>query len=617
MAVVKILKGDNAKRVLRYVFNHSLPGDPIDEHEAESNVEGAIEQFRQVRQQHDFQKGRGEVMHLVQSWDEHDSKKMKPEEFNLMGRKLVEEYFKGHQFVVVTHTDTDHTHNHIVVNRVNMDTGKLIEKKYKHLHELRKQNDKLCLAVGLKIPNQDANVRRDNVPEKVRQMVRFNKESWVMDIRNKADVARHMSTSYDEYTGYLSAFGIRARVEDKNITYFYSGRSRGKRGDKLGKVYDKHGLEEQFRANDALFASRPDIRERLRATGSHFAVPGNDTLRNSGAVLLESGVQGRLQSKEYSKFTKTDRRTVGSKPLSDRELSHSILPVSEVSRARGNILEYCKKNKIQLVQNERGKTVLKGREHVMITDFTAINTKNGTHGTLIDFVAAHHNLTLIQAVARINNNPNLLLLEKHFGEVKRKYTSFYIPKNDQMDWGNSSKKLSLFLKHKGVDESLGSKMMHAQQASVSKSGSVHLFSEGSSSGSFEFSEGPNNSWNEKAHGHFTKPFHTRNTQSKKSTLFISAFDFLSHGGPRAFSDSKRGDGIIALMKPDHAIVDLFLAENSHVKELNFFIPKNRSLHPSELDFFNVLKGRLNPLGIEVKQVSSPHLNKSKGLELEI
>ena len=172
-----------------------------------------------------------------------------------------------------------------------MESGKQIPHKFLHLHELRKINDRLCLARGLQIPNKDANERKARIPDRVQNMVRMGKQSWLYDIMNKADVARHLATSYDQYTDYLDAFGVRTRVEDKNITYFYPGRSRGKRGDNLGKHYDKPGLEAQFKKNDERFQAHPEIRDQLLKSMSSQLhgqrVPVPDELQELRSIYQE------------------------------------------------------------------------------------------------------------------------------------------------------------------------------------------------------------------------------------------------------------------------------------------------------------------------------------------
>jgi Relaxase/Mobilisation nuclease domain len=131
--------------------------------------------------------------------------------------------YKGHEAIIKTHTDTGKIHNHIVVNMVNHETGKMLENKKYHLHKLRDLNDKICLANGLSVINREAKERRARLPDKVLRMERFNRFSYIFDTKQKADFARKYATGYDEYVAILGQLGVAARVENKNITYYYPG----------------------------------------------------------------------------------------------------------------------------------------------------------------------------------------------------------------------------------------------------------------------------------------------------------------------------------------------------------------------------------------------------------
>ena len=617
MAIVKVLFRKNAARVIRYVFGHSQPGDSVDSESCPPHQEGAISEFKMVREQHDFQDGNNQALHIVQSWDENESKKFPPSEFNAMGKKLVEDYFKGHQFVIVTHTDKPHIHNHIVVNTVNMDSGKLVENKYHHLHKLREINDKLCLERGLKIPNQDATLRRERMPEKVKQMVRNNRPSWVWDVKNKADVARFLSTSYDEYTSYLGAFGVQARVEEKNITYFYPGRSRGKRGDTFGKHYDKAGLEEQFKANNERFRARPDIRARLWENATPLRDGSGRTFRDSSGLLLDAGIPNSEVPKDYSRFTKTSRRDHRPLPASERELAYGIFPVEEIKRAKRSILDYCNENKITTGLNTKGQTVLSGKEFIVIDGHQAHNTKNGTHATLIDFVASHHGITLLQAVSKINGNKSLDSFEDTFGTIKRNYTSFYIPKSDQMPHPKARELLSHFLKASGANPKAADNLLKHQRAEVSAKGIIRFFAESDSSGALEYSKGENDVWSVTKQGKFKRPFHKRVPRGSELFVYMEPKSYLARKGAENFFDRVHKDGILALMEPEASHVSHFLSDHEHVKHVQVVKPKGRQLNKAELDFFGVLKDRHEKHGIKLSFIEPEISHKREGPELSM
>lgn len=89
------------------------------------DVETAVQDFKAVKQLHN-QEGFNQTVRLLQSWSPEESKLKTPEEFNKIGREWVESLFPGHQYVIRTHTDKAHTHNHIVVNTIHEETGSRI-----------------------------------------------------------------------------------------------------------------------------------------------------------------------------------------------------------------------------------------------------------------------------------------------------------------------------------------------------------------------------------------------------------------------------------------------------------------------------------------------------------
>lgn len=612
MAIVKILFRKEVAPVIRYVFGHTQPGDPADSASCPPHAEGAIIEFKAVRDQHDFKSGRNEAVHIIQSWNESDSQRLTPQTINTMGRQLVEEHFKGHQFVVVTHTETGKYHNHIVVNTIHMETGKAIEKKFKHLHQLRNINDRLCLEKGLQIPNRDATERKARIPQKVQQMVRAGRESWLLDVRGKADVARFLATSFDQYKDYMDAFGITTRVEDANITYFYPGRSRGKRGDNLGKAYDKPGLAKQFQLNVERFMAKPEVRaELMRATAQITQNPIH-ALQNSNDILARVGVQSDQFPKNYMKYTKNKRRHQSDHPLSERELSSQIISSSEIRKAKRSILDYCKENNIALTKDQEGRSVLKDKTYIVIHGDIAVNTRNGTRGSLIDFVAAHHKLTLLQAISKINGTQAPSQFEHEFGSIKRNYTAFYIPKPDQMPHTQAVEHLGKFLRSIGGSPKVASDLMKHQRAEVSKSGTIRLFAESDPGGAIEVTEGAEKHWKEKKQGEFRNPFFQRPPKRNKLMLYLEPKSYLS-GRSNILSDSSHHDGILALMEPNKSIIDHYLGQNPGIRKIEVITPKHKNLSQTELDFFGVLKQKLHERGIEVSTLSQERALSHEGL----
>lgn len=57
----------------------------------------------------------------------------------------------NHQFIVCTHIDEKHLHNHIIFNAVNLECTMKFNNEYNSFFKVRAMSDQICLENGLKI----------------------------------------------------------------------------------------------------------------------------------------------------------------------------------------------------------------------------------------------------------------------------------------------------------------------------------------------------------------------------------------------------------------------------------------------------------------------------------
>jgi len=75
-----------------------------------------------------------------------------PEEANKIGYELASRFTKScHSFIVATHVDTRHVHNHIVVNSVDIEAKGKFKNFWGSSKALRRLNDLICLESGLHV----------------------------------------------------------------------------------------------------------------------------------------------------------------------------------------------------------------------------------------------------------------------------------------------------------------------------------------------------------------------------------------------------------------------------------------------------------------------------------
>ena len=80
---------------------------------------------------------------------------IKPEEANAVGYELAKRFTKGkHAFVVATHNDRAHLHNHIIFNAVDLQGKRKFRNFFLSSYALRKLSDIICFEHGLSIVDE-------------------------------------------------------------------------------------------------------------------------------------------------------------------------------------------------------------------------------------------------------------------------------------------------------------------------------------------------------------------------------------------------------------------------------------------------------------------------------
>lgn len=87
--------------------------------------------------------------HFVQSFPAEDG--LTPQQVNAIGVEFAQKQFPDFEVVVATHLDTNHLHNHLVVNSVSCKDGKKLHQNAADLQRHRQVNDEICMAHGLQV----------------------------------------------------------------------------------------------------------------------------------------------------------------------------------------------------------------------------------------------------------------------------------------------------------------------------------------------------------------------------------------------------------------------------------------------------------------------------------
>lgn len=557
---------------------------------------------------------------IIQSWSPKESKLVSPDKYNEMGQELAQRLAPGHLAWVVTHTDKEHIHNHIVICTVHSETGKLFENKRANFYKMHDINNQIAQERGF--GHNDIKGRNPNkiwAPPGAGDMAVRGKKTWFFDMIQRADFAKAVSTSFDEYVGILKTRGVHVRIEDKNISYQYGKTRKAIRGDRIHDQYTQQGLIKAFKENDAKFTANPGLKQQIRGDiDAAFDRNGNFVGTQSN-LLPQSAIHSKFGEKDYRQFTKIDRKHSRDELPTIFDRSGGPLYLEMKKASEKSIFEYCKENKVQLIQNKEGKRVLRGQEFVIVEDKYWTNSKNGREGTLIDFVRAHRETSELRAIAIINNNPKLLMLEPHLGQYAKGTLPFYVPKFKSPMEAGSEKTLQRLLSSHNYNPSHAKQMLKNDKVKIGEDLSVWFLGEKNES-AFEFKEEPNSKWSKKHHGKKSHSFLETVTKSKELVVHQTVLDFLAAKVSERQS-SHQGHTNVFVMFDESSTQRLteFLALNPHITEVH--ISPKQSVEKGGFDkkLFNELKSRFNPFDIHVKELQISELGKdrSKGPDISI
>ena len=104
---------------------------------------------------HAIDKGTNLGRHLIQAFQPGE---VTPEQAHEIGMELAKEILGGkYEFVLTTHIDKDHVHNHLIFNAVSFVDHKHYHSNKRSYHDIRRTSDRLCKEHGLSviIPGQD------------------------------------------------------------------------------------------------------------------------------------------------------------------------------------------------------------------------------------------------------------------------------------------------------------------------------------------------------------------------------------------------------------------------------------------------------------------------------
>src|SRR5699024_727591 len=161
---------------------------------------------------------------------------------NQLGLELAEKIAPNYQVAVYTHTDKDHYHNHIVINSVDLETGKKYQSNKKQRDLVKKENDNVCREHGLSVTERGTAKMRYTQAEKG---IVFDREeySWKDELRELIENAKTHTSNLETFSEHLEEKGVEVKLRGETISYKTENANKWVRGRTLGSDYEKGAID--------------------------------------------------------------------------------------------------------------------------------------------------------------------------------------------------------------------------------------------------------------------------------------------------------------------------------------------------------------------------------------
>lgn len=358
MAITKI---HPIKSTLHLAIAYIVNGDKTDEqllvstHKCHEST--AHTQFLRTRNDAGT-KGTVLARHLIQSFLPGETS---PELAHQIGMELCKKILKDeYEFVLSTHVDKGHIHNHIIFNNVNMVTGRCYQSNKKSYHQIRYQSDKLCKENSLSVI--------DEFYESYKKKYKINGKSWYENEQAKHgtswksrlqfDIDRMIKQSkdWDEFLKKMADLGYEIKY-GKHIAFKPKDKLRFTRSKTIGEDYTEERLKERIAEISSI--KTPAVKKRIgnvidmntnvkvkESKGyEYWATKHNlNTMAESVIFLREQGIKSVKQLDEYIQKAADKRQNLHDKiKVIDKEmllLSATMEQVNTVKKYRAYYKEY-------------------------------------------------------------------------------------------------------------------------------------------------------------------------------------------------------------------------------------------------------------------------------------
>ena len=230
-----------------------------------------FEWTRKIAEQKGMNPVRIIARHVIQSFEIGE---VTPELAHEIGKQFADEILGGkYEYVLTTHIDKDHVHNHLIFNAVDF-VDYHAYKSYKRIYyDMREVSDRLCKENGLSVipPSQNKGMGYKEYTEAKRGT------SWKQKLKQTIDRLVITAKDYDDFLRLMQEAGYEIKT-GKYISFRAKGQERFTRSKTIGENYTEERIKERIAGRTPRRSQRQttpkgisligDIQERIRLIDS-------------------------------------------------------------------------------------------------------------------------------------------------------------------------------------------------------------------------------------------------------------------------------------------------------------------------------------------------------------
>ena len=188
-----------------------------------------------------------------------------------IGVKFAEEMFKDFEVVVATHQNTNHIHNHFIVNSVSFKNGKKYNNNRTNLAKLRHISDSLCAEYGLSTLDEDIGYK-NTYKNKVLS------DDYYRIIKEDLDDVISYSVTLKQVFDRMRILGYKIYSNNGIITIYKDNEDKVRIEKAFGKEYSKDSISKRlYLSRQIVFKPIPQksiFEEYLKTNESHKGIYG-------------------------------------------------------------------------------------------------------------------------------------------------------------------------------------------------------------------------------------------------------------------------------------------------------------------------------------------------------